>query len=113
MRFPALKLLGSPGHVLAYGHAWRVGEALPIPRAGLSFGGSGDVRAVGLNAAHCTLDGRQRLRHPHHAGDFTLVNGRPRHEAALGHRDLVELPRGTLLRLLEREDVEARSPTLE
>jgi hypothetical protein len=113
MSWPSLKLLWSPGHVLAYGHAWRPGELLAIPRSGLDFGGTGEVRVEGINTPHCSLDGRLMLRHPHAEGDYSMVNGRPQHEGTLAHRDLLELPRGTLFRVLERDDIEARSPTLE
>src|SRR5690242_4074 len=98
MSWPALKLVWSPGHVLEHGHAWRVGELVPVPASGLTFGGAGDVRALGINAPHCTLDGRLTLRHPYAKEDYSIVNGRALHEATLAHRDLLELPRGTLLR---------------
>jgi hypothetical protein len=120
LEFPALKLLWSPGHVLVHGHKWPVGEAVPIPKSGLRFGGEGDVRAMGIIHPQGTLD--SQLVFHHKAGKYSVINGKaPPNVNELGdalpvkveHRDLLELEGGTLWRVLEREDVEVRSPTLE
>jgi hypothetical protein len=114
LEFPALKLEWSPGHVLVHGHKWPVGESVPIPKGGLRFGGEGDVRAMGIIQPQCTLDRELVLHHEHL--QYSVINGRSTDEMQpmkLKHRDLFELKGSTLLRVLEREDIEARSPTLE
>jgi hypothetical protein len=118
LEFPALKLLWSPGHVLVHGHKWPVGETVPIPKSGLSFGGEGDVRAMGMIQPQCTLDAQLMLQHK--PGKYSVINGKAppvmgfdAMPMKLEHRDLFELAGGTLLRVLRREDVEVRSPTLE
>ncbi len=126
MQFPALKLLWSPGHVLLNGHEWAHRTVVPIPKVGLRIGGQGDVRAQGVLQDHCLIGprvinethwpavsaGPEQLLLSHHKA-FSLVNGRPRKEAWLSHRDLVELPGGLLFRVLEREDIEVSSNALE
>jgi hypothetical protein len=104
--------------VLVHGHKWPVGETVPIPKSGLRFGGEGDVRAMGILKPQCTLDVQLMLQH--RAGEYSVINGNVpplQGEDAmpmkLKHRDLFELKGGTLLRVLEREDIEVRSPTLE
>ncbi|MBK7865376.1 MAG: hypothetical protein IPJ65_43625 [Archangiaceae bacterium] len=121
MNYPALELVWTPtglGSVVNR-HAWPVGGLQELPPQGLSFGIEGDVRLRSPPEPKeiCKIDrrgGGVRLWHllkRYHC----VVNGRliDEQEVVLHHRDLVALPMGPVVRVLEEEMVRARSPSLE
>src|SRR4029077_14751967 len=121
MNYPALELVWTPTGMgsVVNGHSWPIGALQPLPEAGLSFGIEGDVRLRFPSDVKeiCKIDrrgGGVRLWHLLKR-DHAIVNGREvdEQELRLHHRDLIALPRGPVLRVLEEELVRARSPSLE
>jgi hypothetical protein len=109
MAYPALRLLWSPGNVLALRHQLHVGQELAVPKTGLTLGKEGDVQERNLRDVEYFLGHELEFR----TRDNVMINGRATGRTTLRHRDLLELKGGVLFRVLQREDVEARSPTLE
>lgn len=113
--WPALKLLHAPTQAFAAGRPVPIGGLIPLG-PGLTLGTEGDVRvAAAIEKRHCRVEpknGAIRLWH-YVSLNRTSVNGQPRLDATLQHRDLISLTGGTLFRFLERDDVVATDTALE
>ncbi|MBL8957878.1 MAG: hypothetical protein JNK82_44295 [Myxococcaceae bacterium] len=124
MIFPALELVWSPtgaGSVVN-GHSWPIGGTHELGPRGLTFGIEGDVR---LRYPPPTEAGREICKVERRGDRLVLwqfqkrfrcaVNGRDVHETELElhHRDLITMPKGPVLRVLEAPVAHVRSPTLE
>ncbi len=106
-----LQLLWAPRNVKATPverTAMLPGELLALEEGGRSLGSEGELRlqARGVAKLHCRIhfrDGQWRLFHYGYSFS-TLVNGVPRLEWVLSHRDVVEIPFGPVFRFLLREE---------
>ena len=113
--WPALQVVSAPIAPVAHGRQVSVGGLVPLG-AGVTIGTEGDVRvAAAVQKQHCRIEPKDGITRLWHYGSLfrTSVNGQPRLEATLQHRDLIALAGGTMFRLLEHEDIAASDAALE